>query len=151
MKAMGVFMVLFSSVSFGLCLNSRMKRQIDTLKDLLLFSNNLKTAISYQLVSINDFIHSIGSNEYKNLDFLDDISGFENISLDLSNEENNRIANFFSSLGKFDVKNQISEIEYFMIFLNSKIEERNRYYNQKSKITMVLCISIGAVASIVMI
>lgn len=149
MKTVGVLMIIFSSFSLGLSYVNKMKKQINVLSDLLLFCNNLKTSISYQLVSINDFIQSIDSDEYKNLDFLNEISDFDNITLDLSKEENMRISCFFSSLGKYDMKNQINEIEYFMAFLNSKLEERKSEFNQKSKITMVLSFSVGAVISLV--
>lgn len=152
MKIIGALMIIFSSISFGLYYRNCMKKQIKILNELLLFCTDLKTAISFKLVTVGDFINSIDlNNEYKNLDFLSDVSCADNISLDLSKEENDRISKFFSTLGKYDMKNQINEIDYFIAFLNLKSEERKQQYNQKSKLCMVMSFSIGAVISLVII
>ena len=69
----------------------------------------------------------------------------------LNDEENETIGRFFYSLGKYDVHNQIKQIEEFKEYMASAMRKYEEEYKSKSKIFISVGFSFGTVIALVLI
>lgn len=69
----------------------------------------------------------------------------------LSKEENIKIKNFLDSIGKFDAKNEVQNIEFYKIYLNNQKQKCSIDYDKKSGLALKLSILIGILLCILLI
>ena len=77
----------------------------------------------------------LASERLKSLDFVgqDMLLVEQKAKTPLNDEENEAIGHFFYSLGKFDVQNQIKQIEFFKEYMSTAVRKYEEEYKSKSK------------------
>ena len=92
-------------------------------------------------------------SKFKNLDYVgqDMLLLEQSAKTPLSQEENRTIGSFFYSLGKYDVDNQIKQIEFFKEYMSSSMRKYEEMYKSKAKIYLSLGFSFGIVITLVLI
>lgn len=95
----------------------------------------------------------LASERLKSLDFVgqDMLLVEQKAKTPLNDEENEAIGHFFYSLGKFDVQNQIKQIEFFKEYMSSAVRKYEEEYKSKSKIYVSVGFSFGTVIALVLI
>ena len=95
----------------------------------------------------------LASERLKSLDFVgqDMLLDEQKANTPLNDEENETIGRFFYSLGKYDVHNQIKQIEEFKEYMASAMRKYEEEYKSKSKIFISVGFSFGTVIALVLI
>lgn len=95
----------------------------------------------------------LASERLKSLGFVgqDMLLAEQKAKTPLNDEENEAIGHFFYSLGKFDVQNQIKQIEFFKEYMSSAVRKYEEEYKSKSKIYVSIGFSFGTVIALVLI
>ncbi|WP_297127955.1 stage III sporulation protein AB [uncultured Eubacterium sp.] len=95
----------------------------------------------------------LASERLKSLDFVgqDMLLAEQKANTPLNDEENETIGRFFYSLGKYDVHNQIKQIEEFKEYMASAMRKYEEEYKSKSKIFISVGFSFGTVIALVLI
>ena len=103
---------------------------------------------------LDTLINSIADNpclshiSFINSDF---ICGKKEVTSVLMRRDNQRITEFLSSLGSFDLSAQLNEIEFFSSFIRSRKAEYEYTLKTKSRLYFTLCFSFGCIVSLVII
>lgn len=93
------------------------------------------------------------SERLKSLDFVgqDMLLVEQKAKTPLNDEENEAIGHFFYTLGKFDIQNQIKQIEFFKEYMSTAVRKYEEEYKSKSKIYVSIGFSFGTVIALVLI
>lgn len=118
----GVIMIIAYSIS------DQYKEKFDFYNNLKKFLQEFKINISFKQSKITEFIKSIKAkkqfklflNSYKT--YLDTGNlNLEQINI-LSDEEKNQLKNIVSNIGAYDVKNEICQVETFLLEIDEKLK-----------------------------
>ena len=130
---------------FFLCLGLRIvkykKEQITFIDDLIYMGEEILLLLNSTLPETDVIINKLsGEKRLSKYDF-DDLKGMS----PLKSEENEKIDEMFSVLGKYDVDSQISYIEEFNGYYKMLKNEYREYYKTHYKLYIVLSLSVGVV------
>lgn len=130
---------------FFLCLGLRIvkykKEQITFIDDLIYMGEKILLLLNSTLPETDLIINKLsGEKRLSKYDF-DDLKGMS----PLKSEENEKIDEMFSVLGKYDVDSQISYIEEFNGYYKMLKKEYREYYKTHYKLYIVLSLSVGVV------
>lgn len=130
---------------FFLCLGLRIvkykKEQIRFIDDLIYMGEEILLLLNSTLPETDVIINKLsGEKRLSKYDF-DDLKGMS----PLKSEENEKIDEMFSVLGKYDVDSQISYIEEFNGYYKMLKNEYREYYKTHYKLYIVLSLSVGVV------
>lgn len=140
-------MIVMSSTLIGVYHSKKIKQQAFLCECLYDFSNTALLEIRYNHTSVIELIKKssldfIGQDMLKNRVIPD---------TELSNEENQRIGEFIYNLGKYDIQNQIAQIESFKNYISTVKEKYEKRYISKSKLYLSLGMSFGLIVSLMII
>ena len=150
MKLAGAVIIILSSLMTGIYMTENIKAKIKICRELVDLANYILPEIKLKQTSAFDLFES---SKFKNLDYVgQDMLIFEqSAKTPLSQEENRSIGSFFYSLGKYDVDNQIKQIEFFKEYMSSSLRKYEEMYKSKAKIYLSLGFSFGIVITLVLI
>lgn len=126
------------------------KRKINICLDLVALTNYILPEIKLKQTSVSDLF---ASSEFEKLDFVgqDMLLSEQSAKTPLSDDENKIIGNFFYSLGKYDVDNQIKQIEVFREYMTESQRKYEEMYKSKAKIYLSLSFSFGIIVTLALI
>lgn len=110
--------------------------------------------LGYTVTPITQLLNKILLDErLKNLSFIssENIKSSKQVNSCLSGNENTEISQFLYSLGKSDIKSQISLIQGFKEYINSAEAEYNALYNKNSKLYISFGFFGGVVISLILL
>jgi stage III sporulation protein AB len=151
---MGMIVLVTSSTAVGLLLSNKAKEQYVICEQLIIFCNMLLIDFGYTKTSATKLVDKTLQNEQLcKLDFInsDFVKQLKKPTSSLSDDENLSLAEFLFSLGKSDIKGQISLTENFKEYL---LQIKNKYYQnyvKNSKLYITFGFFSGVVFSLVMI
>lgn len=131
-------------------MTENIKRKIKTCRELIDLVNYILPEIKLRQTSAYDLF---ASSQFKKLDYIgqDMLITEQSAKTMLSQEENKVIGSFFYSLGKYDVENQIKQIEFFKEYMTSSLRKYEEMYKSKAKIYLSLGFSFGIVITLALI
>lgn len=131
-------------------MTENIKAKINVCRELVDLANYILPEIKLKQTSAFDLFES---SKFKNLDYVgQDMLCFEqSAKTPLSQEENRAIGSFFYSLGKYDIDNQIKQIEFFKEYMSSSMRKYEEMYKSKAKIYLSLGFSFGIVITLALI
>lgn len=119
----GVIMIIAYSIS------EQYKEKFDFYNNLKIFLQKFKINVSFKQSKIAEFIKSIKAKKQFNI-FLKSYQNYLNkgiLNLEqiniLSDDEKNQLKNIVTNIGSYDVKNEISQIETFLIEIDQKLKK----------------------------
>lgn len=126
------------------------KRKINICRDLVALTNYILPEVKLKQTSVSDLF---ASSEFEKLDFVgqDMLLSEQSAKTPLSDDENKIIGNFFYSLGKYDVDNQIKQIELFREYMTESQRNYEEMYKSKAKIYLSLSFSFGVIVTLALI
>ncbi|MGN1123253.1 MAG: hypothetical protein ACI4RR_02840 [Eubacterium sp.] len=132
-------------ITFFLCLGLRIvkykKEQICFIDDLIFMGERILLLLNSTLPETDVIINKLSSdNRLSKYDFSD----LKSMS-PLKKEENEKIDEMFSVLGKYDVDSQISYIQEFNGYYKMLKNEYREYYNSHCRLYIILSLSVGFV------
>ncbi len=134
----------------GIYLTENIKRKINICCDLVALTNYILPEIKLKQTSVSDLF---ASPEFEKLDFAgqDMLLSEQSAKTSLSDDENKIIGGFFYSLGKYDVENQIKQIEAFREYMTESQRKYEEMYKSKAKIYLSLSFSFGIIVTLALI
>ncbi len=134
----------------GIYLTESIKRKINICRDLVALTNYILPEVKLKQTSVSDLF---ASSEFEKLDFVgqDMLLSEQSAKTPLSDDENKIIGNFFYSLGKYDVDNQIKQIELFREYMTESQRNYEEMYKSKAKIYLSLSFSFGVIVTLALI
>ena len=147
-------MIIASSVMSGLYLIKVARERVMICDELLVFCNMLKTDISTRRTPLEIFIAGLRDNpSFSHISFLnsDIFISDKQIRSPLKSDDNRRISEFLFSLGKYDTKAQINEIEFFSSYIEKRKDEYEEVCKSKSRLCFTLCLCVGCVISLMLV
>ncbi len=126
------------------------KRKINVCRDLVALTNYILPEIKLKQTSVFDLF---ASSEFEKIDFVgqDMLLSEQSAKTPLSDDENKIIGGFFYSLGKYDVDNQIKQIEAFREYMTESQRKYEEMYKSKAKIYLSLSFSFGVIVTLALI
>lgn len=126
------------------------KRKINICLDLVALTNYILPEIKLKQTSVSDLF---ASSEFEKFDFVgqDMLLSEQSAKTPLSDDENKIIGKFFYSLGKYDVDNQIKQIEVFREYMTESQRKYEEMYKSKAKIYLSLSFSFGIIVTLALI
>lgn len=165
-KYIGIFIIFFSSVMFGMYLVGRLTHRINILRSIMDMLKLFKREINYRMptvselfelcseLPISDFTVSVTSMLSEGESLEKSISASAELSSclsDLTSEEKGSLTDILSSLGTTDSESQISiienGIELFGEFLERAADDKKR----NSKVYMSVSVYVGLAAAILFV
>ncbi len=131
-------------------MTENIKRKIKICNELLSLTNYILPEIKLKQTSAFDLFTS---RKFEELDYIgqDMLFSEQSAKTPLSNDENKMIGSFFYSLGKYDVDNQIKQIEVFREYIYASRRKYEEMYKSKAKIYLSLGFSFGIIISLALI
>lgn len=131
-------------------MTENIKAKIKVCRELIDLANYILPEIKLRQTSAYDLF---ASSQFKNLDYVgqDMLLSEQFAKTPLSQEENKAIGSFFYSFGKYDVENQIKQIEFFKEYMLSSLRKYEEMYKSKAKIYLSLGFSFGIVITLALI
>lgn len=131
-------------------MTENIKRKIKTCRELIDLVNYILPEIKLRQTFACDLF---ASSQFKKLNYIgqDMLITEQSAKTILSQEENKAIGSFFYSLGKYDVDNQIKQIEFFKEYMSSSLRKYEEMYKSKAKIYLSLGFSFGIVITLALI
>lgn len=131
-------------------MTENIKRKIKICNELLSLTNYILPEIKLKQTSAFDLF---ASRKFEELDYIvqDMLFSEQSAKTPLSNDENKMIGSFFYSLGKYDVDNQIKQIEVFREYISASRRKYEEMYKSKAKIYLSLGFSFGIIISLALI
>ena len=134
----------------GIYLTESIKRKINICRDLVALTNFILPEVKLKQTSVSDLF---ASSEFEKLDFVgqDMLLSKQSAKTPLSDDENKIIGGFFYSFGKYDVDNQIKQIEVFREYMTESQCKYEEMYKSKAKIYLSLSFSFGIIVTLALI
>lgn len=131
-------------------MKNRIKDKINLCQALIDVSDYILPEIKLRQTSVFELLKSPRVSQ---LDFVgqDMLTVCQKPNTPLNDEENKAVGEFFYSLGKYDVANQIKQIEYFKAYMSKALNKYEEMYKSKAKIYITFSLSFGMVLSLVLI
>ena len=129
------------------------KDKFDFYNNLKLFLQQFKINISFRQAKINEFLSTIKPkkqfkvfiDEYKSYLKTNEIN-LSNLKL-LENEEKEELVTLVSSIGKFDAKTEINQLDNFLttleLKLNKSMEDKNKISPMIIKLSLLFAIGLA--------
>ena len=146
MKWILIIILIFIIMLIAHAVSEQYKEKFNFYENLKTFLNQFKINIAFKQEKIIDFLEKTKSkkqfnlfiNEYKNYLSTNEIN-LDQIKI-LDNDEKNQLENIVKSIGKFDAKNEINQLDMFIVEIDNKLKKAE---NDKNKLCpMILKLSL---------
>ncbi len=163
MKAAGCTAILFSSLLFGLNMIYLKKKNIEEIKQIILFLSQLKTSLEFSLKSPLELFEDVRNN--KNLSFIDrslelfnkgwPLEDAFNYSIKeerfIQKSEKELLCALFSFFGLYDKQTQEKRFDFLIREFEQLLLRKEDELIKKERLYPIFTISIGIGAIIVLI
>ena len=145
-------MLIASSTGAGLFLSNKSRKRMLVCRELISFCDGLLLDLNYRVTPAADLVEKVVfSRNLKQLKTVDRefiIRQKEFVS-PLSQSDNEEISAFLFSLGKSDIKTQISLINNFKEYINCRLKEYTDKHNKDSKLYVSFGVFFGLIFSFI--
>lgn len=148
MKLLGSILIMLSTTLIGLGFSNSIKDKIFLCSDIIEFCDSLSNTIKYSKDALPNVIAESKLKKYVPYNYFD---AYSQLNFPFSKEENFKINDFFSRLGKDDMNNEISKISSFKSYVEAMQDKYKNIYKSKSKVYITMGMGSGIVMSLMII
>lgn len=149
--------VIIGFIYLGFSTRNILKQRVEFFDEMDRFINEFKVNVSFIQLGLNDFIKnfqtkSIDFNKLLKMFVSDgDIESQKNFYLCITPAELDTIKQFFASIGKTDVDNQLKELEFFKTQMDQLNKKSKNAYSKYASLSIKLGVLLGALVVIILL
>ena len=145
LKFLGCVLICSSASCFGIYKTFTQKEKLNCFLQYKIFLQNIKKHIYFHSFCLNEIFEYSSDIFSKNMLLNSDCYNFFNDKDDIKTVEL-----FLNNLGKTDIDEQLTSIDYQLVFCEERIKEEKLKLNDKSKTNLIFYSFLGLAISLVL-